>query len=89
MQPGGLFVACLPIGMCGAVTKHDCRRFGGHTMRCRMSGDGKLAQTSPAARTGAMQRWLHRYNTERPQAALAGRPALTRLNWDNLHRNDT
>ncbi len=46
------------------------------------------ALKSSAARTEAMRPWLHRYNTERPHAALAGQSPLTRLNSDNLYSND-
>ena len=44
---------------------------------------------SSTARSQAMRPWLHRYNTERPHAALAGQSPLTRLNPDNLHSNDS
>lgn len=44
---------------------------------------------SSTARSQAMRPWLHRYNTERPHAALAGQSPLTRLNRDNLHSNDS
>jgi transposase InsO family protein len=42
-----------------------------------------------AARAQAMRPWLHRYNTKRPHSALAGKPPLTKLNRDNLPRNDS
>ena len=49
----------------------------------------RQAFDSSAARSQAMRPWLHGYNTERPHAALAGKPPLTRLKRDNLHSNDT
>ena len=42
-----------------------------------------------AAHSQAMRPWLHGYNTSRSHSALAGKPPLTRLNRDNLHRNDS
>lgn len=45
------------------------------------------AMKSSAARTEAMRPRLHRYNSERPLAALAGQSPLTRLNPDNLYSN--
>jgi transposase InsO family protein len=49
----------------------------------------RQAFDSSAARSQAMRPWLHAYNTQRPHAALAGKPPLTRLKRDNLHSNDS
>jgi hypothetical protein len=47
-----------------------------------------IGYASSTAFSQAMRHWLHAYNTERPQSALAGKSPLTRLNRDNLHSND-
>jgi transposase InsO family protein len=44
---------------------------------------------SSAQRHAAMHPWLHNYNTNRPHAALGGKPPITRLNGNNLLGSDS
>jgi transposase InsO family protein len=77
---------CLELGMRHLRTKPYTPRTNGKAERFIQTALREWAYAEPylssAARTSALQRWLHHYNWHRPHAALKSNPPISRLNLD-------
>jgi transposase InsO family protein len=77
---------CLELGVRHLRTKPYTPRTNGKAERFIQTALREWAYAEPylssAARTSALQRWLHHYNWHRPHSALKSNPPISRLNLD-------
>lgn len=85
--------ACADHGVAHKRTKPYTPKTNGKAERFIQTSIREWAYASPFQssdeRRNAMYPWLHDYNTNRPHAALDGKPPISRLNGDNLLGNDS
>lgn len=85
--------AVLQAGVTHKRTRPYTPRTNGKAERFIQTGIREWAYAQPfnssAERHAAMHPWLHAYNTQRPHAALNGKPPITRIATDNLLGNDS
>jgi len=77
---------CLELGVRHLRTKPYTPKTNGKAERFIQTALREWAYAEPylssAARTSALQRWLHHYNWHRPHSALKSNPPISRLNLD-------